>query len=93
MASLLLFHGNRSDANDRKALARSGRTIKMKFSGTSKSGNFQEALDYAIQEATTKLGEGGADIMINWHLLTVSGVNGGIAGLNTVTVEILAVAP
>lgn len=63
----------------------------MKFSGTSKKGNFQEALDAAIKTAADKLGEGGADIRINWHLLFVSGARGGIIGQNDLTVEIFAV--
>lgn len=65
----------------------------MRFSGTSNNGNFQEALDSAIQAAAEELGEGGADIMINWHLLVVSGAQGGIAGLNALTVEIVAAVP
>jgi hypothetical protein len=62
----------------------------MRFSGTSKKGNFQEALDHAIKEAEDKLSAGGADIQINWHLLIVSGVKGGITGLHSLTVEIYA---
>lgn len=64
----------------------------MRFSGTSKNGDFQEALDLAIKAAADALGEGGADIQINWHLLLVSGVNGGFAGLRDLTVEICAAA-
>ena len=62
----------------------------MRFSGTSKNGNFQEALDSAIQAAADKLSGGGADIRITWHLLFVSGVRGGIIGQNDLTVEIFA---
>lgn len=64
----------------------------MRFSGTSKNGNFQKALDAAIKAAVDELGKGGADIRIDWHLLVVSGAEGGIAGQNDVTVEIQAVA-
>ena len=65
----------------------------MRFSGTSKNGDFQEALSSAIQAAADELGKGGADIRITWHLLLVSGVNGGFAGQNDLTVEIAAAAP
>jgi len=62
----------------------------MRFSGTSNNGNFEEALGYAIKAAADGLGGGGADIQINWHLLLVSGVSGGITGQNDLTVEIFA---
>jgi hypothetical protein len=64
----------------------------MRFSGTSKNGSFQEALDHAIRAAADGLGGGGADIRINWNLLLVSGASGGFAGQKDLTVEILAVA-
>ena len=64
----------------------------MRFSGTSKNGDFQEALSSAINAAEEGLSGAGTDIMINWHLLLVSGVRGGIAGLNALTVEIVATA-
>jgi len=62
----------------------------MRFSGTSNNGNFEEALGYAIKAAAD--GFGGADRIINWHLLFVSGVSGGITGQNDLTVEIFATA-
>ena len=65
--------------------------VSMRFSGTSRNGDFQEALSDAITAATSGLG-GGPDLMVNWHVLLISGVNGGIAGLNNLTVEIFATA-
>lgn len=64
----------------------------MRFSGTSNNGNFEEALGYAIKAAADKLGAGGADIRIDWHLLFVSGASGGLTGQNDLTVEIFAIA-
>lgn len=64
----------------------------MRFSGTSKTGNFEEALGYAITAAAEELGKGTTDVMVTWHLLLVSGIQGGIAGFNDLTVEIFATA-
>ena len=61
-----------------------------KFSGTSKEGKFQEALDAAIAEASKKLSQGGADIQIEWKFDSASGVHGGITGERSVTVTITA---
>jgi hypothetical protein len=69
-------------------MARQKGEIQMRFSGTSNHGNFEEALGYAIKAAADALG--GADIRVNWYLLLVSGVNGGITGQNDLTVEIAA---
>lgn len=56
------------------------------FTGTSKNGNFQEALDAAI--AAAQAAEPGADMITNWRLGTVSGEAGGIAGKREITVEV-----
>jgi hypothetical protein len=61
---------------------------QMRFSGTSNNGDFQEALGLAIAAAKKKLGE-----LVNWKLLQIHGVNGGIRGQNDLTVEIEAAAP
>jgi hypothetical protein len=67
-----------------------GRGDEDEFSGTSKDGNFQKALDAAVAEASAKLSQGGADIQIQWMLKSTTGVHGGITGQNTVTVTITA---
>src|SRR5262245_51164608 len=56
------------------------------FTGTSKKGNLQDALDAAIQTALDSAK--GADRMVTWSLKKVSGREGGIAGFNEVTVVI-----
>ncbi len=56
------------------------------FSGSSRKGNFEEALGAAIQEAHKAMP--GVDRQVKWCLKKVSGVNGGIDPLNTLTVEI-----
>ena len=56
------------------------------YSGTSRKGDIQEALADAIAEAHKAMP--GADRQVRWALKKVSGVNGGIDPLNTVTVEI-----
>lgn len=60
------------------------------FTGESKKGNFQEALDAAIAAAQKALSKGGADIQIAWTLKSTTGVSGGIAPVKTVTVTISA---
>lgn len=57
-----------------------------RFSGTSNKGNFEEALERAIEAAKA----GGADVRVTWKLLVVHGVSGGIIGQNDLTVEIEA---
>jgi hypothetical protein len=58
------------------------------YRGTSKKGNLQEALDLAVQAA--QKAAPGADWQVAWTLKEVSGREGGIAGLNEVTVTIEA---
>jgi len=61
-----------------------------RFTGTSKKGNLEEALERAIKAARKGLGN---PEQIIWTLLLVSGVNGGIAPQDDLTVEIEASAP
>lgn len=56
------------------------------FEGTSDSGNFQQALDQAVQRALDS--SGAADDRLTWKLESVSGESGGIAGINKLTVTI-----
>lgn len=58
------------------------------FDGKSARGDFQEALLDAIHKAETSTGI--PDDLVTWKLRKVSGENGGIAGLNNITVRIEA---
>jgi hypothetical protein len=62
--------------------------VGKRFSGSSKKGNFEEALTDAINKA--RASAPGADRQVRWALKEVSGVNGGIDPLNILTVEIEA---
>lgn len=62
-----------------------------KFTGTSDSGDFQEALRNAINEAQEN--SGGADIIIDWRLDNVTGKSGGIAGVDELNVTIQQLGP
>lgn len=57
------------------------------YTGTSKKGDLQEALQLAIQAVVLPPG---ADRMVEWTLKEVSGRQGGFAGFNEVTVAIEA---
>jgi hypothetical protein len=57
--------------------------------GTSNSGNFQEALDQAINAAQPT---GGADIVF-WKLGEVTGSKGGIVSASSITVTIEVTGP
>jgi ABC-type glycerol-3-phosphate transport system substrate-binding protein len=59
------------------------------FTGTSDKGDFEEALNAAVQSAIDSR-QGHPDAMIEWKLKSVSGVNGGIAGFRKLTVSIEA---
>lgn len=59
-----------------------------KFEGTSNNGNFQEALEYAINNALTSTGV--ADEGVTWTLANVGGRNGTLAGISELTVTIEA---
>ncbi|MBP5977195.1 hypothetical protein HW132_31855 [Brasilonema sp. CT11] len=58
------------------------------FKGTSEEGNFQAALDEAINNAV--LSSGISDVRIQWKIIETSGIRGGIAGENTINVTIEA---
>lgn len=58
------------------------------FKGTSKKGDFKEALDAAIQAAMASAR--GNDRQVRWTLKSLSGVNGGIVGAHELTVTIEA---
>ena len=58
------------------------------FDGTSARGDFQEALSDAIQKALRSTGV--PDELVTWRLRKTKGENGGIAGLNNITVTIEA---
>jgi hypothetical protein len=64
------------------------RKCGQRYSGSSRSGNLQEALADAIQTALAAAP--GADRQVRWTLKEVSGVRGGFSPLNTLTVEIEA---
>ena len=58
-----------------------------RFKGTLAKGSLEEALEHAIKAA--RKGLGSAERIV-WTLLLVSGVNGGFAPQNDLTVEIEA---
>src|SRR5262245_9933811 len=58
------------------------------FSGTSDKGDFEDALNQAVNSAIESRHV--ADAMIEWKLKSVSGVNGGVAGFRKLTVSIEA---
>ena len=58
------------------------------FKGTSKNGDFDEALQKAIASAERSVRH--PDAMVEWTLKSVSGRNGGIAGFRDMTVSIEA---
>lgn len=61
------------------------------FTGKSDSGNLQEALDAALGQLGSALGDGGAaDALANWAIDGVRGERGGFAGLHGVEVTIKA---
>jgi len=59
------------------------------YSGTSDKGDFEQALDVAIQSAMESR-KNVSDAMIEWKLKDVSGVRGGIGGFHKLTVTIEA---
>ena len=56
------------------------------FSGTSKTGNLQEALELALKTAMDAAP--GADRQVSWTLKTISGRQGGLVPANEVRVTI-----
>ncbi|MFH1300259.1 MAG: hypothetical protein ABIK07_04295 [Planctomycetota bacterium] len=62
-----------------------------RFTGTSKEGSFEKALAAAVASLNETLSEGGvADASATWKLVSTSGQVGGIAGLNQISVTIVA---
>jgi hypothetical protein len=61
------------------------------FTGTSRKGDFQAALDDAIAAALTAARV--VDGQAKWTLKEIHGVKGGIAGRNEISVTINAVVP
>jgi len=57
------------------------------FEGTSNKGNLEEALESAIESAMASR-KGIADAMVEWKVKDISGAQGGIAGVNRLTVTI-----
>lgn len=65
--------------------------VEREYEGESSAGNLQQALDAALAKVDADLAEGGvSDGMANWRLCAVTGLRGGVAGLNTVKVRIAA---
>jgi len=63
-------------------------TTAKAYTGKSVDGNFQAALDDAIQQAEAAISKTGADMRFEWTMGAVKGTRGGIAGTREVTVEI-----
>ncbi|QDT40099.1 hypothetical protein Pan241w_01520 [Gimesia alba] len=67
------------------------RPVYRRFTGTSKEGSFEKALADAIAKLNQALSEGGvADASASWKVDSTSGQVGGIAGLNQISVSIVA---
>lgn len=61
------------------------------FEGESNDGQLQAALDEALTQLDKALGEGGvADAMATWTISKVTGRRGGIAGMHSLKVTIIA---
>jgi hypothetical protein len=82
-AALLAGPAARGDEGETKAKPKG-----KEFSGTSKKGNLQEAVELAIKTAMDAAP--GADRQIRWALKGVSGLQGGLVPANDVTVTIEA---
>ena len=72
---------------DRTSAGSTATTAKA-YTGKSVDGNFQAALDDAIQQAEAAIAKTGADMRFEWTMGAVKGTRGGIAGTREVTVEI-----
>lgn len=60
------------------------------FQGTSKTGDFQSALNEAINVAFNALRDNKSDFRLAWKVIEVSGSFGGITGERAITVTIEA---
>lgn len=65
-----------------------GDTPHKSFKGTSKRGNYGDALQQAIEAAERSVRH--PDALVEWSLKNVSGRRGGFAGFNEITVTIEA---
>lgn len=66
-------------------------SVKRVFEGESPKGNWQEALEKAIQLVAKDVGEGGVrDGRVSWLVTETSGEYGGIKGARSVKVKITA---
>jgi hypothetical protein len=64
--------------------------VWFRASGTSPEGDFQKALDAAIQEASAHANRNGADIQIDWELDRITGLYGGLGGERRLEASIFA---
>lgn len=65
--------------------------VRRRFTGTSKDGSFEKALAAAVGKLNDALPEGGvSDASATWKLVNTTGQVGSIAGLNQVSVTIVA---
>ena len=62
-------------------------SARVLFEVTSSKGNLEEALNTAIESAMASR-RGTADAMVEWKIKEISGAQGGIAGVNRLTVTI-----
>lgn len=60
------------------------------FQGTSEEEDFQAALVKATNTALEALSKGIPDQKIQWKIIEISGIKGGIAGVKEITVTIEA---
>tara|TARA_R110002111_G_scaffold262851_2_gene341818 strand:- start:12176 stop:12850 length:675 start_codon:yes stop_codon:yes gene_type:complete len=65
--------------------------VRRRFAGTSNAGSFEQALAAAVAKLNDALSEGKvADATATWKIIKTSGQVGGIAGLNQISVTIVA---
>ena len=75
-------------ASTRGGSSTRGGATGRKFSGTSKRGNIEEALQGAIEAALGSAGH--SDALVEWTLVSTTGRQGSITGLNELTLTIEA---
>ncbi|WP_299470006.1 hypothetical protein [uncultured Gimesia sp.] len=65
--------------------------VRRRFAGTSNAGSFEQALAAAVAKLNNAVSEGKvADATATWKIIKTSGQVGGIAGLNQISVTIVA---